>query len=108
MRYGKICPANPLRPTPTSADRHRSLRAINAPPMLPAPSFQHGVQAVGADLIHFGRVMITATTPGSMTPPVGVAMFAVCGTMKCAMHEYTHEAIPFISAAIAPILLMIL
>lgn len=66
-----------------------------------APSFRHGVQAAGADLIHFGRVMMTAT-------PVGVAMFAVCGIMKCAMHEYTREAIPFISAAIAPILLMIL
>ena len=43
-----------------------------------------------------------------MTPPVGVAMFAVCGIMKCAMHEYTREAILFISAAITPILLMIL
>lgn len=108
MRCGKICPANPFHPTPTGADRNRPLRAINAPPMLPAPSFQHGVQAVGADLIHFGRVMITATTPGSTATPVGVAMFAVCGIMKCAMHEYTHEAIPLISAAIAPILLMIL
>ena len=108
MRYGKICPANPLRPTPTGADRHRPLRAINALLIFAAPSFRHGVQAAGADPIHFGRVMITAATLGSMTPPVGVAMSAVCGIMKCAMREYTREAIPFISAAIAPILLMIL
>ena len=108
MHCGRICPASPLRPTPTDADRNRPLRAINAPPMLPAPSFRHGVQAAGAGPIHFGRFMMTATIPGSMTPPVGVAMFAVCGIMKCAMHEYTREAILFISAAITPILLMIL
>ncbi len=101
MRCGRICPASPLRPTPTGADRHRSLRAINAPPMLPAPSFQHGVQAVGADLIHFRQFMMTAATPGLTATPVGVAMFAVCGIMKCAMHEYTREAISFISATTA-------
>lgn len=108
MRCGRICPASPLRPTPTGADRNRPLRAINILPIFAAPSFRHGVQAAGAGSIHFGRFMMTAATPGSMTPPVGVAMFAVCGIMKCAMHEYTREAIPFISAAIALILLMIL
>lgn len=108
MRCGRICPASPLRPTPTGADRHRSLRAINALLIFAAPSFRHGVQAAGAGPIHFRRFMMTATTPGSTVTPVGVAMFAVCGIMKCAMHEYTREAIPFISAAIAPILLMIL
>ena len=65
------------------------------------------MQTAGVDLVHFGLVMMTATTLGSMTPPVGVAMFAVCGIMKCDMHEYTREAIPFISATIALILLMI-
>ena len=108
MRCGRICPASPLRPTPTGADRHRPLRAINALLIFAAPSLRHSAQAVGADLIHFGRVMRTATMLGSMTPPVGVAMFAVCGIMKCAMHEYTHEAIPLISTAIALILLIIL
>ena len=88
MRCGRICPANPLRPTPTGTARS-------------VPSFRHGVQAAGADLIHFGRFMITAATPGSTATPVGVAMFAVCGIMKCAMHEYTREAISFISATTA-------
>ena len=108
MRCDRICSANPLRSTPTGADQNRPLRAINALLIFAAPSLRHSVQAAGAGPIHFRRFMITATTPGSMTPPVGVAMFAVCGTMKCAMHEYTREAIPFISAAIALILLMIL
>ena len=65
------------------------------------------VQAAGIDLVHFGLVMMTATTLGSMTPPVGVAMFAVCGIMKCSMGDYTREAWPFIATVIAEILLMI-
>ena len=65
------------------------------------------VQAAGGDLVHFGLVMMTATTLGSMTPPVGVAMFAVCGIMKCDMKEYTKEAIPFICAVIFLIIVMI-
>lgn len=60
------------------------------------------VQAAGIDLVHFGLVMMTATTLGSMTPPVGVAMFAVTGIMKCDMHEYAKEAIPFIGAVVFP------
>jgi tripartite ATP-independent transporter DctM subunit len=65
------------------------------------------VQAAGIDLVHFGLVMMTATTLGSMTPPVGVAMFAVCGIMKCPMNEYTREAWPFIAAVVALIVFMI-
>ena len=65
------------------------------------------MQAAGVDLVHFGLVMMTATTLGSMTPPVGVAMFAVCGIMKCGMNEYAKEAIPFIGTVVVLILLMI-
>jgi tripartite ATP-independent transporter DctM subunit len=65
------------------------------------------VAAAGIDLVHFGLVMMTATTLGSMTPPVGVAMFAVCGIMKCDMGGYTREALPFIFTVIAEIILMI-
>lgn len=65
------------------------------------------VSAAGIDLVHFGLVMMTATTLGGMTPPVGVAMFAVCGIMKCSVGEYTREALPFIFTVIAEIMLMI-
>ncbi|MEI6738477.1 MAG: SLC13 family permease, partial [Pseudomonadota bacterium] len=40
---------------------------------------------VGIDPVHFGLVMMTCVTLGGMTPPVGVAMFAVCGILKCPM-----------------------
>jgi tripartite ATP-independent transporter DctM subunit len=75
--------------------------------LLMTPILVPVVSAAGVDLVHFGLVMMTATTLGSMTPPVGVAMFAVCGIMNCGMGEYTREAWPFILMVIAEILLMI-
>ena len=60
----------------------------------------------GIDPVHFGLVMMTATTLGSMTPPVGVAMFTVCGLLKTPLDEYTKEAIPLIAAVVALIFAM--
>jgi TRAP-type C4-dicarboxylate transport system permease large subunit len=64
------------------------------------------VVKAGIDPVHFGLVMMSATTLGSMTPPVGVAMFTVCGLLKTPLDEYTKEAIPLIFAVIALIFLM--
>ena len=60
----------------------------------------------GIDPVHFGLVMMSATTLGSMTPPVGVAMFTVCGLLRTPLDEYTREAIPLILAVIALIFAM--
>jgi tripartite ATP-independent transporter DctM subunit len=60
----------------------------------------------GIDPVHFGLVMMTATTLGSMTPPVGVAMFTVCGLLKTPLDEYTREAIPLILAVVVLIFTM--
>ncbi|GBU09052.1 C4-dicarboxylate ABC transporter [Gammaproteobacteria bacterium] len=62
----------------------------------------------GIDPVHFGLIMMTCVTLGSMTPPVGVAMFTVCGILKCELDEYTREALPFLAAVIALIIVMIL
>jgi tripartite ATP-independent transporter DctM subunit len=64
------------------------------------------VVKAGIDPVHFGLVMMTATTLGGMTPPVGVAMYTVCGMLKTPMDEYTREAIPLILAVVALIYLM--
>jgi len=64
------------------------------------------VVKAGIDPVHFGLVMMTSTTLGSMTPPVGVAMFTVCGLMKTPLDEYTREALPLIVAVIALIFAM--
>ena len=51
--------------------------------------------------------MMTATTLGGMTPPVGVAMYVVCGMLDCPMDEYTREAIPHIAMVMVLIFAMI-
>ena len=65
------------------------------------------ITRVGIDPVHFGLVMMTCVTLGGMTPPVGVAMFTVCGMLKCPMDEYTREALPLLLAVIALVVLMI-
>ncbi len=45
------------------------------------------ITRVGIDPVHFGLVMMTCVTLGGMTPPVGVAMFTVCGMLKCPLDE---------------------
>jgi TRAP-type transport system large permease protein len=64
------------------------------------------VVKAGIDPVHFGLVMMTSTTLGSMTPPVGVAMFTVCGLLKTPLDEYTKEALPLIAAVITLIFAM--
>ncbi|MCC7217084.1 MAG: TRAP transporter large permease [Burkholderiales bacterium] len=64
------------------------------------------VVKAGIDPVHFGLVMMSATTLGSMTPPVGVAMFTVCGLLKTPLDQYTKEAIPLILAVITLIFTM--
>ncbi len=65
------------------------------------------ITRVGIDPVHFGLVMMTCVTLGGMTPPVGVAMFTVCGMLKCPMDEYAMEALPLIAAVVALVVLMI-
>jgi TRAP-type C4-dicarboxylate transport system permease large subunit len=50
--------------------------------------------------------MMTATTLGSMTPPVGVAMYTVCGLLGTPMDEYAREALPLLAAVVALIFAM--
>ncbi|MFC3001228.1 TRAP transporter large permease [Falsiroseomonas tokyonensis] len=65
------------------------------------------IMRLGIDPVHFGMVMMTTVTLGGMTPPVGVAMYTVCGMLDCPMDEYTREALPFLAAVIALIVLMV-
>ena len=76
--------------------------------LLLTPILMPIITRVGIDPVHFGLVMMTCVTLGGMTPPVGVAMFTVCGMMKCPMDEYTREAMPLIAAVLALVLLIII
>ena len=75
--------------------------------LLLTPILMPIINRLGIDPVHFGLVMMTCVTFGGMTPPVGVAMFAVCGMLKCPMDEYTKEAMPLFIAVIALVIFMI-
>jgi TRAP-type transport system large permease protein len=65
------------------------------------------ITRLGIDPVHFGLVMMTTVTLGCMTPPVGTAMYAVCGLLRCRMDDYTREAIPLLAGVVALIVVMI-
>lgn len=69
--------------------------------LLLTPIFLPIVRQLGIDDVHFGIVMMTMVTFGGMTPPVGVAMFTVCGLLDCSVDEYLVEALPHIAAILA-------
>lgn len=75
--------------------------------LLLTPILMPIITRVGIDPVHFGLVMMTCVTLGGMTPPVGVAMFTVCGMLKCPMDEYTLEALPLLLSVIALVIVMI-
>jgi tripartite ATP-independent transporter DctM subunit len=64
--------------------------------LLLTPIFLPIVTPLGVDPVHFGILMMTIVTLGSMTPPVGVAMYTVCSLLDCPVEEYVVESLPFI------------
>ena len=66
--------------------------------LLLTPIFIPIIRPLGVDPVHFGILMMSVVTLGGMTPPVGVAMYAVCSILNCSIEEYVREAIPFIAA----------
>jgi tripartite ATP-independent transporter DctM subunit len=76
--------------------------------LLLTPIFLPIVLPLGVDGVHFGILMMTVVTLGSMTPPVGVAMYTVCSLLDCPVEDYIVEALPFIGAVIALITVLTL
>jgi len=62
------------------------------------PIFVPLVTRLGVDPVHFGILMMSVVTLGGMTPPVGVAMYTVCGILRCPVEEYFWESLPFLAA----------
>lgn len=69
--------------------------------LLLTPIFVPIINQIGFDPVHFGILMMTIVTLGSMTPPVGVAMYTVCSLIDCPIEDYIKESIPFLLAILA-------
>lgn len=74
--------------------------------LLLTPIFVPIIRDAGIDPVHFGILMMTIVTLGAMTPPVGVAMYAVCGIMDCPTDEYVRESIPFVSVILLLVVIL--
>lgn len=75
--------------------------------LLLTPIFVPVITKAGVDPVHFGILMMTIVTLGSMTPPVGVAMYTVCGLLGTPLEDYVRESIPFFIAIFALVLLLL-
>lgn len=63
---------------------------------------------IGVDPVHFGLIMMTVTTMGIMTPPVGIALYTTSQIMGTRVENVAKESLPFLAAVIAVVVIMIL
>lgn len=75
--------------------------------LLLTPIFVPVIQKAGVDPVHFGILMMTIVTLGSMTPPVGVAMYTVCSLLDTPIEEYVKESLPFFLAIFVLIVVLL-
>ncbi|MCX7786504.1 MAG: TRAP transporter large permease subunit, partial [Spirochaetes bacterium] len=54
-----------------------------------------------------GLIFCTIITMGNMTPPVGLAMFAVCQIMEVSSEEYIREMFPFLITIVLEVSLLV-
>jgi len=75
--------------------------------LLLTPIFLPMVTKVGMDPVHFGVLMATIVTLGVMTPPIGSALYTVCGIIHCPPEEYTKESLPFMIAILVELAILV-
>jgi tripartite ATP-independent transporter DctM subunit len=75
--------------------------------LLLTPIFLPVVKNLGIDPVHFGVLMATVVTLGVMTPPVGSALYTVCGIIKCPVEDYTRESLPFLAAVMLELAILV-
>ncbi|MDR0525739.1 MAG: TRAP transporter large permease [Spirochaetaceae bacterium] len=68
--------------------------------LLTTPILLPLIQSFGIDPIVFGLILCTVVTMGNMTPPVGLAMYTVCGILDCPLEQYVKACIPFVLVVI--------
>jgi tripartite ATP-independent transporter DctM subunit len=75
--------------------------------LLLTPIFLPMVVQLGMDPVHFGILMTTMVTLGVMTPPVGSALYTVCGIINCPPEEYAKASLPFLFAVVIELMILV-
>lgn len=63
-------------------------------------------QAYGIDPVHLGMIFLFNIGIGTITPPLGTAIFTVCSTANVKIEEFLKEVIPFYIVLIIALLLI--
>lgn len=75
--------------------------------MLLTPILLPVVKSLGIDPVHFGIIMMTITTMGIMTPPVGIALYTTSSILECSPEDTIRASMPFFIAIFAVVVLII-
>ncbi|HPE93827.1 MAG: TRAP transporter large permease [Sphaerochaeta sp.] len=74
--------------------------------LLFTPIFLPLAKAVNIDPVHFGILFCTIITMGNMTPPVGLAMYAVCQILDISVTDYIKDMWAFLFTVIVLVVIL--
>jgi tripartite ATP-independent transporter DctM subunit len=63
--------------------------------------------AIGIDLVHFGVVLAILMSLGTITPPVGTAMFVICKMTNQSIEKFTKFMMPWFGVILLVVLILI-
>jgi tripartite ATP-independent transporter DctM subunit len=75
--------------------------------ILVVPILLPAVKFVGIDLVHFGLVTVLSLCLGLLTPPVGLALYAVAKIADLEIHLMIRAVMPFLIALLAVLMLVV-
>lgn len=75
--------------------------------LLMTPILLPVVKSLGIDPVHFGVIMMTVTTSGINTPPVGTALYTTSSILGCSPEETTKAALLFFASVMAVVALLV-
>ncbi|MGI5174233.1 TRAP transporter large permease [Treponema sp. OMZ 840] len=75
--------------------------------LLLTPIFLPVVTELEINPVHFGICMMTIVTMGCMTPPVGTAIYVVCGIHKTSIQDYVKYSLPFFISVLLEVVVLV-
>lgn len=75
--------------------------------LLTTPILLPVVTGFGFDEVLFGIIVSTVVTTGILTPPVGVALYTVCGILDIPMSDFMKESVPFLITILLEVIMLI-
>ena len=65
------------------------------------------INTLGVDLVHFGIIAVLTLALGTITPPVGLAMYTACAIAGVSVGQFVRAVIPFFLALLASVITLV-